>query len=252
MADQPDLPLARVEPAPLARADNPMAILAMAVERGLDPAGIKELAELAWKQEDRKAAQEFNDALMQFQDDCPTIPKSATANIASHSGSGYSYKWAPLETIDAIVRPVLRRLGFSYSWDTAVDGGMLTATCTLRHVNGHKESSSFACPTESNNPGMSKQQKHAGTDTFARRYSLTAVLGLTTTDEDTDGADPTPITEKQVADIDCLIADIGGLDHAGEVLKRTLAFMKVDRLEDIRASEYGRAIAALERKRGQG
>lgn len=234
---------ARVEEQPLTvRDDNPMSILRLGVEKGIDAESIERLSALAERWADRRAAEEYNAGLMEFQRTVPEILKAKTASIATKSGSKYSYRYAPLDLIDRTVKPILSRLGFSYSWDSKIEAGLMVVACTLRHVNGHRESSSFSCPTDSPNPGMTGQQKHAGAMSFARRQSLTAVLGLTTTEPDDDGMDPTTISEEQEAKLRDLAASVGADEG------RFLRYLGVKKWEDILASEYDRAVSALRAK----
>ena len=52
-------------------------------------------------------------------------------------------RYAKIEHIDAILRPLLSRKGFAMSFDSAAapNGGYLLS-CTLSHKAGHSESSS--------------------------------------------------------------------------------------------------------------
>ena len=234
----------KIDAAPPA-VQHPLSILQLAVERGIDPTSIEKLAELAWKQQDREAAQEFAEGLRAFQEECPPIRKSRTANIASRSGGGYSYSYAPLDEIDRIVKPILGRLGFSYSWSSTMDGALMRTTCTLRHANGHEQTADFACPADSPNPGISGAQKHAAAMTFARRQTLTAVLGLTTTDTDVDGADPTPITEEQAMEIENLLAE------ANADRWKFLRWVGSETVEEIPAGRYEEVVDKLKRKAAQ-
>lgn len=217
-------------------------ILAVAVEKGIDPASIQKLVELVWKQEERTAAREFADALRAFQERCPAIVKKKRADISTRGGGAYSYRYAPLDQIAATVDPLLHELGLAYSWDSRTDGEQMTVTCTLRHLSGHRETASFTCPTTSRNPGMSDAQKSASAMTFARRQTLTAILGITTADEDVDGGDDTPITEEQAAQIRDLISAYD-VNEA-----KFLVYMKAERVEDIRAEDFGLAVNALKAK----
>lgn len=235
--------LAKRAAAPLARQPTAMEILAQATQQGLDPAGLETLAKLAWQQEERNAAREFAAGLAEFHRRVPEILKSKTAHVTTKSGASYRYQYAPLEMIDRIVKPILQELGFSYSWDSVTDGQMMTVVCRLRHINGHEERASFACPTTSTSPGMGDAQKAASAMSFARRQSLTAILGLTTTEPDSDGADPTTITESQAADLEAL-ADEVGADKG-----RLLRYAGVERFGDILASRYGELVRLLEAKR---
>ena len=234
---------ARVATHPIAQ-QNPMAILQMAVERGLDVANIRELSALAERWQDRQASQDFADALTAFKGQCPTIRKTRTAKIASRAGGEYSYDYAPLEAIAAIVDPILHGLGLSYSWDSTMEGNTMRVTCTLRHVGGHRETSTFLCPTASSS-GMSDAQKYASAMTFARRQSLTAILGLTTADMDRDGGDPTKITQEQAAQIEDLIS-ASATDRA-----KFLTWAGVADVADIMAKDFDRLARALKAKMGR-
>jgi len=231
------------------KADSPMAILRTAVEQGIDAASIEKLAELAWRQEERNAAKEYAAALTQFKRRCPSIRKTRGGPKVSREGSECMYYYAPLDEITRTIDPILQDLDLSYSWDTVDhENGMKTVTCVLRHVNGHSERSAFTCPCDSKSPAMSGQQKHGGADTYARRYSLTAILGITTADTDLDSLAPPStdtITEKQAADLACLAESVGADEE------KFLAWIGADCFENILAAQYETAVAALKRKQGQ-
>jgi hypothetical protein len=238
MSDQ--LPI-EYEAKPLAQTEEPMAILKLGVEKGIDAESIERLSALAERWQDRRASEEFADCLAKFQGEVPEILQTKVAKIVSQSGSSYQYTYAPLDLITRVARPILHRLGFAFSWDSVTEGAAMTVTCTLRHVNGHRESASFTCPLES--PAkMSGAQKAAAAMSFARRQTLTAILGLTTTEDDIDGADPTPISEKQAAELTDLATEVGAN------VQRFLTYMNVDSFEEILASDYNRAISALKAK----
>ncbi len=240
------------EIAPRERGDlaplDPLTMVSQALDRGVDAASLEQLVNLANAQQDRQNAKEYALGLKEFQDTCPPIPKSSVAEIASNRGAKYSYNYAKLEDIDRIVRPLLHRLGFSFGWDSAVsDAGILRVTCTLRHENGHATTSTFAVPTDSQNPGMSGPQKFASAETFARRYSLTAILGLTTVDPDSDGQDLTPLNEPQAATIHEMLdawCDAKGHDRPDQEAK-LLRHLRADSVEEIRASRYAEAVSVL-------
>lgn len=214
-------------------------ILRIAVEKNIDPASIQKLAELVWKQEDRRAAQEFGEALREFSKRVPPITKSKAVRD-KHGKALYHY--APLQVIDPIVRPICADLGLFYSWDGVTKDGMRTTTCILRHVNGHKETASFSCPTSGGTSMMSGAQKEKGADSFARRVTLTSVLGLTELDPDADGADPTTISDEQSAQIEDMLS---ALDADRD---KFLVWAKVESIGDIRARDFARTMKALQIK----
>lgn len=222
-------------------------LLQLAIERGAGVEALEKLVGLHERVTAREAALEFARQLADFQAKCPPIGKTKTAKIVTKGGGSYSYQYAPLEEIVRTVKPLLVARGFSYGWDAKVDerGQMLTCTCTLRHINGHRESSGFSLPVE-NPSAMSPQQKVGAALTFSQRYSLVAVLGLNTTEEDSDGVareiDPTPINPDQLLELDDLVAE-SGTDRA-----RFLKYLAIDALENLPAARYTEAKAALLQK----
>lgn len=226
---------------------SPGALIRFALERGeVDIEVLERLVALQERVLERDARAAFFDALHAFQEECPEIAKSRTANIKTRSGGTYSYTFAPLEEITRTIRPVLHRHGLAFAWDTdGMGDGALNVVCVLRHVDGHEERARFPVPTGTD-AAMSDAQKNGAALTYGRRQSLVAVLGLTTAD---DADAPLPesaatITEKQIADLDVLIDDVGA-DKA-----RFLKYMSVESLADITAARFAQAVADLEAKRG--
>src|SRR5690606_5096862 len=145
--------------------------------------------------------------------------------------------------------PILKRHGLSYSWDVVQGEQALIVTCILRHVGGHEERASFPVPIDTS-ARMSAAQANGAALTYGRRQSLIAVLGLTTADDDVDGADvgapSATITPQQAADLDALIDEVG-VDR-----RKVLQWAGVGRLEELPAEKYGVVVRMLERKRGGG
>lgn len=188
--------------------------------------------------------------LAAFQSECPPVTKTSMAKIQTDKGS-FSYKYAELDQIDRTARPHLAKYGFSFSWRCESNGGAMNAVCTLRHRDGHAESASFPAIVEAKGR-MSGVQNAASALTYAKRQSLILVLGITTADSDTDGIAPDgkrataeKITANQAKDIDALLDEMK-LDRAA-----FLKWARVDRTEDILASDYREVMDALEAKRKQ-
>jgi len=210
-------------------------LLQVAIEHNLPVEALERLQALHERVSDRAAAIEFARELAGFQEECPPIVKRSTAKVMTRGGVSYSYKYAELDQIARTVRPLLARRGFSYTWDSDVRDKAVHCVCILRHVNGHFEKANFSAPVESA-AGMSEQQKHASALTYARRQALVQVLGLTTTDPDTDGGNPEPISQEQADDLRALI------EQAGAKLTRFLKWAKIERLEDLPARDYESAV----------
>ncbi len=254
--DAPSVEMARVETPrpvehvsaapPTAVSANPVAeFLQTALQTGRSPEELGKLVELYERMEARQARKDFFAALTAFQNECPPIKKGSTASITSQrTGGKYSFTYADLEEIAKIVNPILARHGLSYAWNTTATEKMLTADFVLRHVGGHSETSSFTLPIE-NASGMSPQQKVGAAAMYAKRQSMSAGLGVITTDDETanpEDLDPALVTDDQVTVLDDLLKE-----HKKDKA-RFLAFMGVERLADIRAVDYERAEKAITAK----
>lgn len=242
--------LATADDAPrmLATQEVPIsAILANAVERGADIAVLERLVSLHERVLASKAREAFHVAMAAFKADCPPIPRRTENSQfkVTLNGVARPRKYAALEDIAATISGPLGKNGLSFRWgDAKIEGGTMTLSCIVSHVGGHSESSSVQMPIESS-AGASIQQKHGIADTYAQRYSLIRVLGLTTCDEDDDGnAAPAPkVSEEQVANLDAALVSVG-VDR-----KRFLAWLRVETLADIPAARYAECMAKIESKR---
>lgn len=213
-------------------------LIHLAIEKGIPVEALERLQAMHERAADRAAAAEFARALALFQAKCPPISKNALAQIVTSGGSKFTYKYAELDHIARVVGPILQEVGLSYSWDSEMAEKMVRCTCILRHVSGHSTTASFSCPPESR-AGMSEQQKHAAALSYARRQSLVQVLGLTTCDPDTDGANPETVSEDQVIALDDLIKELQ-VDKA-----RFLRHMGVAALAEIPARNYDAAVVSI-------
>jgi hypothetical protein len=206
---------------------------------------IERLVDLKIKTDKIQAEQEFNKALAEFQNDCPPIKKASIAKITTKSGSNFSYKYAELDEIARTVKPFLFHRGLSFTWDSETIDGFIKTACFLRHQNGHSIKASFQAPIPKEIGSMSEIQIHATVLTYIKRQTLVEVLGLTTTEVDTDGASPETLDGKQLKILNAKIkkSDVD--------LKKLLKFMEVEKLEDIRKVDYPTVFYALEAKTSQ-
>lgn len=126
--------------------------------------------------------------LAKFQQSVGTINKDS---------KGYGYNYASLDNIVAIITPFLKEnnLGFTHTFDGT------DIICTLFNTEGETIFSKLSLPEEK--PKLTKDGKETLTSsqllgvaiTYARRYTLTAILGLVT-DEDTDGVAKTALVKQ--------------------------------------------------------
>jgi ERF superfamily len=104
------------------------------------------------------------------------VPRDRTAAMGT-----YSYRYADLAAVLGVVRPVLAAHGLGLTqWPTVEDGDAVVTT-TIWHTSGQW----LAAPPLRLPAGDTAQQVGSAIS-YARRYTLLAVLGMAT--EDDDGA----------------------------------------------------------------
>lgn len=129
------------------------------------------------------SAEGYAKALAAFQESLPNVSKGHTAQVKSDKGN-YSYGYADLTDISAIVVPLLAKQGLAWSAKpTLTDAGFVLAY-SLRHVEGHVESGEYPLP----DPTKTAAQNLGSAITYARRYALTSITGVAPGGDDDDGA----------------------------------------------------------------
>jgi ERF superfamily len=109
-----------------------------------------------------------------------------TARIQT-SRSQYSYRYAPLDEILSVVQPVMGPLGLSIAWRSRVEPDRVIVSCRVAHALGHVEDSGeVAMPIVTADPGIgaTPPQRVGIALTYARRYSLMAIVGIAPEDDD--------------------------------------------------------------------
>lgn len=244
--DAPEIPTTPMVPSMGAQEIDVGSLFRLALANGAGSVdALDKLLELHDRVQRRHAELEFARAFVAFQEQVPPIPRNTHVEFATKDGRKVSFDSANFETIMEFTKEARKQNGFSVGFDMKVDGALVVATCYLRHRDGHSTSNTASVPWASTNPGMSDQQKYAAALTFCKRIALTAVLGLSLTDPEGEDQDQTTITEKQAATLEALIEEVGQ-DKA--------AFLKwqgVERIADVLARRYERAVHALEAKRKQ-
>lgn len=126
-------------------------------------------------------------ALSKFQGEIKNPANSKTVGAGS-----FSYKYAPLDEVLNLVRPMLSKHGLSIVQAPIMADGMVGVTTTLLHESG--EWIEFE-------PILLKMDKQSAQGagsaiTYARRYSISAVLGISSEDDD-DANSIEPSTKNQ-------------------------------------------------------
>lgn len=190
----------------------------------------------------RQAEIAFNSAFAEMQSEMPEITERGEIAVNGQVRSRY----AKFEDINEAVKPVLQKHGFAITFKTQTDKGSVTVTGILMHREGHRETTDMML--EADTSGSKNSVQSIGSSvSYAKRYVLNALLNITTRGEDDNGArgNIQYITENQAADLKALA------DEVRADLPAFLKYMKVGKLEDLRASDYKTAVSAFEKKRRQ-
>lgn len=128
--------------------------------------------------------QELASALVAFQASAPIIHKGRTALIPTKSGGSYQYKYADLSDIWEAIREPLKTNGLAVTQSlTGGASGFMGIKTTVWHTSGQVFADTVEIPT-----GSSRTAQEVGSQvTYFKRYALSALLGLST-EEDDDGA----------------------------------------------------------------
>jgi len=213
---------------------TPAQLLAIAVNKDADIEKLGKLMELQIRWEDREAEKAYNKASSAFRNECPTITKTL---------SGHNSKYAGLaETINQI-KPLLAKHGLSYTWKQEQNGDNIKVTCKVTHLDGHSEETSLEASPDGSG-SKNAIQAIGSTVSYLQRYTLYAVLGLTSSEMDNDGQ-----TEEQAVTAE-------ELDELEELLIKTdsdldkfLGFVGFETLGEINRKGLEKGLKALKSKK---
>lgn len=198
------LELAPVKPnIKLAPIDNSAeTLIAQAIANGTPVEVMERLLAMRRELKAEQAKEAFDQAMSDFQSECPVIEKTKAVNNKPDKGGGLRYKFAPLDVIVVKVRDILKKYGFSYTINAKVEDESVMAICKITHRLGHSETSEFQVPIDST-AYMNNQQMFASALTFAKRYAFTNAFGILTGDEDDDArsASNTDIKKEPATDV---------------------------------------------------
>lgn len=226
------------------RTDSPTSVLEIiqqAVATKQDVETLRGLFELQRDFMRMQAEQAFHAAMARLQAKLPQVNKY---------GVGKNSKFAKLEDIDRIIRPLLAEEGFSFSFDEeAHSEKTITFVAKISHQQGHSEVKRLTVPIDAaakNREGNAVRpaiQDAGSTVSYARRYLIKMHLNIIETNEDTDGNPTKTISPEQAADIEAMLQEVKG-DRAG-----FLKYMGVAAIGEILERDHKKAIESLNAKR---
>lgn len=118
------------------------------------------------------------EALSILQGKLPKIERTSKATVKTQTGPSYSYSYADLAAVSGQILPLLAEVGLAFlAKPTLIDGRFVLAY-RLLHVSGESEDGEYPLPS-SGSP-----QQVGSAITYARRYVLSALVGVATSDDD--------------------------------------------------------------------
>lgn len=139
----------------------------------------------------KEAEMKFNHAFSVMVNEIPVIAKTSEAKVQIKAGGSFGIKYASLDEIVEVVRPVLSRHGFAINFKHDQDfqqgglAGSVKISCVLRHNAGHSIENSMILPVD-NSGAKNAVQGIGSTVTYGKRYTLCSMLNIATGD-DRDG-----------------------------------------------------------------
>jgi len=165
----------------------------------------------------------------------------------SQTNSFGKYKYRSCEDILEAVKPLLAEAGLVLILtDHVVEvGGRVYVKATAQVLDGDNSIAVEAYAREAENKkGMDDSQITGTASSYARKYALNGLFLIDDTkDADTmDNTGDKTITVEQIGELVDLVA------NAGADMTKFLKFLKVTKIEDIKAADFKRAKVALEDK----
>jgi hypothetical protein len=223
---------------------TPNQLLAIAVEKGADLAQLEKLMDLQERFEANEAKKAYVKAMARFREDCPAIKKTRDAHNSKYAGLA--------ETI-AQIKGLLSDHGLSHTWRTNQENGLISVTCCVTHTAGHQECTTLSAGADQTG-SKNSIQAIGSTITYLERYTLFAILGIASTDQDDDAAaagEPVEtITDHQAADLRALLEEHNrSEEQLVKYLQKTVKSTRVLKLEDIPKQIYHRVVYQVEAAR---
>lgn len=150
----------------------------------IDVVKLEQIIALQERVLDREAKRQFAAAMNALQAEMTPISRDRT-NPHAHS------RYATYEAIDAILRPLYTRHGFSVRFTTHAAQNRIRVGCTVSHVGGHSEQEHEleSGPDTAGARGQANKTEVQGVGSivsYLKRYTLMAAFAVALQDDETD------------------------------------------------------------------
>lgn len=238
-----------VEPLPVAQSET-TTMISMFERLARDPSvpmeRIERVMDMLGQLRKEHAEEAFNDAMAQTQQELTSVARDSF-NPQTRS------KYASYHATDKAIRPIYTKHGLGVSFDEG-DGApenhvrVLAFVTKGRHQRTYHYDSPIITKGLKGNDMMTLTHARASAVTYAKRYLVGMIFNLSTGEDDDGNAASNSdgyISAEQMDQLEALIAE------TGTALPRFLGYMKIERLEDMPAKQFQRAMDALNQKKAK-
>lgn len=215
--------------------NNQPNFLALIEKVALDPnVNIEKMEKILDMQErvlNKQAELEFNQAMTQAMAEIPSFEKGRKA---------HNYNYATFESINKLVKPIIAKHGLFITFRTDFQSDdFVMVTAKITHKAGYSDETSMRFPFDTTG-SKNTIQATGSAISYGKRYTISALLNITTHNEDDDGFSTSKtIGEKEIERIN------NGLDKSGVTLDDICEYMTVEKLSDIKLEKYNNALVYL-------
>ncbi len=169
------------------RHTDPLSLIALALEKGMDPEKMAKLYDLYEHDQQRKAFSAYQTAMNECQAEMPAILKDKE-NMHTKS------RYADLGALIHKVKPVYTKHGFALSFHEGETPkpGFLRCICDVMHIGGHRETKWMDLPidgkgSQGGNSAMNPLQGVGSTHSYGERYLTCKIFNIPVANTDLDG-----------------------------------------------------------------
>lgn len=232
---------------------TPMQMAYQLMAKGAEFAAVKEMMDYGKQLEADAAEKAFNIAMAEAQKEMGVV-------VANMTNTQTRSKYADYAQLDKALRPIYTKHGFALSFNDG-EGAPQDWVRIVCHVtnSGHTRIYHKDMPADGKGAKggdvMTKTHAVGAAQSYAMRYLLRMIFNVAVGEADNDGNAPVnTITEEQAINlndlIDVAVDEIGAKRPA--FVQAMLKFLKTDKIENIAAKDYQRAVDSINYSRKAG
>ncbi len=219
----------------------------MAADPSIDLDRVERVIAMRESLERKLGEKDFNAAMALAQAEMGPVSVNAT-NPQTRS------RYATYDQLDRALRPIYTKHGFALSFDEqdSPKPEHIRIVCIVSHSAGFARTYHRDMPADGKGAKggdvMTKTHAIGAAASYGMRYLLRGIFNVATGEGDTDGNQPGDLITQDQADklsdlIDVAVEETKSTRPVYE--KRFLAYMKAEKISDIAAKDYDRALASI-------